>query len=81
MYFATNIIALQVLAVQALAVIPDSESVYSQLLPFSPLRVVFLVSWIYLCIYTVVRVEYSPLISEKYKPLASVASLLFGPLP
>ena len=79
MYFATNIIALQVLATQALAVIPDSESIHDQLLSFSPLRVVFLVSWIYLCIYTVVRVEYSPLISERYRPLASVVSLLFGP--
>ena len=79
MYFATNIIALQVLAAQVLAVIPDSESVHDQLLPFSPLRVFFLVSWIYLCIYTVVRVEYSPLISERYRPLASVVSLLFGP--
>jgi general secretion pathway protein E len=79
MCFATNIIALQVLAAQALAVIPDTESVHSQLLPFSPLRVVFLISWIYLCIYTVVRIEYSPLISEKYRPLASVVSLLVGP--
>ncbi len=79
MYFATNIIALQVLVAQALAVIPDSESVHDQLLPFSPLRVVFLVGWIYLCIYTVVRIEYSPLISERYRPLASVVSLLFGP--
>ncbi len=79
MYFTTNIIGLQLLAVQALAAIPGSESVHDQLLPFSPLRVVFLVGWIYLCIYTVVRVEYSPLISEKYRPLASVVSLLFGP--
>lgn len=79
MYFITNIVALQVLAAQAITVIPDSESVHSQLLPFGPLRVFFLVSWIYLCIYTVVRVEYSPLISERYRPLASVVSLLFGP--
>ena len=79
MYFTTNIIALQVLTAQALAVMTDPESVHSQLLPFSPLRVFFLISWIYLCIYTVVRVEYSPLISERYRPLASVVSLLFGP--
>lgn len=80
MYFATNIIALQILAAQAPAVIPDSGSVHSQMLPFSPLRLFFLICWIYLCIYTVVRVEYSPLISERYRSLASVVSLLFGPL-
>ncbi|MBN1456512.1 MAG: type II/IV secretion system protein [Sedimentisphaerales bacterium] len=56
---------------------PESDP--NVVLLFSPFRLIFVVGWLYLCIYTVVRVEYSPLISNRYRGLASVVSLLIGP--
>ncbi len=55
------------------------ETATNTLLLFSLLRLFFVIGWVYLCIYTVVRVEYSPLVSNQYRSLASVVSLLFGP--
>ncbi|MBN1817354.1 MAG: type II/IV secretion system protein [Sedimentisphaerales bacterium] len=48
-------------------------------LSFSPVKLLVLIGWIYLCLYCVQRVEYSPLVSERYKPLVSVFSLVVGP--
>lgn len=54
-----------------------------QLLPvklfFSPLRIVFLIVWFYLCIYLVQRFEFSPIIPKKLKASMNVLMLLFGP--
>ncbi|MFC1765797.1 GspE/PulE family protein [Planctomycetota bacterium] len=49
-------------------------------LPFSPLRVICLVSWIYLCLYCVQRIQFSPLISVQYKTVAKVITFFTGPL-
>lgn len=52
----------------------------SSLLMFSPAKIIFLVVWVYLCMYTVHCVEDSPLISREHKAIASVFSLAIGPL-
>ena len=46
---------------------------------FGPFKILALIGWVYLCMYCVQRVEYSPLISHSYKPLASTLCLLIGP--
>ncbi len=46
---------------------------------FSPLRIVFLVFWFYLCMYLVQRFESSPIIPGKLKAGMNVLILVFGP--
>ena len=54
-----------------------------QLLPvkllFSPLRIVFLILWFYLCMYLVQRFQYSPIIPKKLKTGMNVLMLFFAP--
>jgi len=52
----------------------------SSLLVFSPIKIFFLIVWVYFCMYTVHRVEASPLISREHKAVASVFSFVIGPL-
>jgi general secretion pathway protein E len=49
-------------------------------LPFNPIRLVLLVAWVYLCMYSVQRVQFSPLVPEKYKVPANVLALFTGPV-
>ncbi len=49
-------------------------------LPFSVWRLLFLLVWVYLCLYLVQRVEDSPLVPGKYKSVLHVATLFVGPL-
>ncbi len=49
-------------------------------LPFNPVKLAFLVAWVYLCLYFVQRVQFSPLVPEKYKPTANIVTLFVGPL-
>jgi len=46
---------------------------------FSPVKLVLLVGWVYLCLYFVQRVEFSELVPKKYKPVVNVLTLLTGP--
>ncbi|MHC4395454.1 MAG: GspE/PulE family protein [Planctomycetota bacterium] len=47
---------------------------------FSPVRLVAVIIWVYLCMYCVEHIHSHPLVGEKYKPAANVLSLVFGPL-
>ena len=49
-------------------------------LPFNPVKMVLLIGWVYLCMYTVQRIQFSRLVPKKYKSLASVFGLLAGPV-
>jgi len=49
-------------------------------LPFSPVRLVFLMVWVYACLYCAQRVQFSLLVSRERKPVASVAALFVGPI-
>ena len=48
-------------------------------LPFNPIRLLFLVGWVYLCVYCVQRVHFSPLVPQAYKTVANVVTLFTGP--
>lgn len=49
-------------------------------LPFNPLKLILLIAWVYLCMYCVQQVQFGPYVSEKYKPVLNVVSLLAGPI-
>ncbi len=49
-------------------------------LSFSPVRLIALIIWVYLCFYLIQYVQFSPLVPEKYKSIAYVVTLLTGPL-
>ncbi len=51
----------------------------SGLLLFSPIRLVVLIGWMYLCLYLSQRVQFSPLISTRHRSIASLMTLIFGP--
>ena len=57
---------------------PGSE--VGPLFLFSPFKLGFLIVWIYLCLYCVQRIEFSPLVPERHKPLANLFALVLGPL-
>jgi type II secretory ATPase GspE/PulE/Tfp pilus assembly ATPase PilB-like protein len=48
-------------------------------LVFSPWRLVALIVWVYLCMYSVQRVEYGTLVKPQYKALANVFAIFIGP--
>ena len=45
----------------------------------SPVRLVVFTAWFFLCFYCAQRIQFSPLISTKYKSLSILASLVAGP--
>jgi len=49
-------------------------------LPFNPIKLIFLVVWIYLCLYFVQRIQFSPLVPKRYKSIAYVPALFIGPI-
>ncbi|MDD5327804.1 MAG: GspE/PulE family protein [Phycisphaerae bacterium] len=49
-------------------------------LPFSPVRLVCFVGWVYLCLYFVQRVQFSPLVPKDYKSTTYVVALFLGPV-
>src|SRR5512146_1873844 len=49
-------------------------------LSFNPIRLILLVGWVYLCLYFVQRVHFSPLVPKSYKPMANIVTLFTGPL-
>ncbi|MHC4619426.1 MAG: GspE/PulE family protein [Planctomycetota bacterium] len=57
-----------------------SEGMCALSLPINPVKLGILVAWVYLCLYFVHRVEFSPLVPKKHKPVANVVTLLTGPI-
>jgi type II secretory ATPase GspE/PulE/Tfp pilus assembly ATPase PilB-like protein len=51
-----------------------------EVLPFSPTKVIFLVGWFYLCLYSVKRSDNSPLVADGYRYLSNIGALVVGPL-
>lgn len=49
-------------------------------LPFSPVRLVLLIGWFYLCAYFIRITNFSPLVPKNYRIYANVLTLLTGPL-
>jgi len=48
-------------------------------LGFNPIRLALLVGWVYLCVYFVQRVYFSPLVPKHYKTMANAVTLFTGP--
>jgi len=48
-------------------------------LPYSPIKLILLVGWVYLCLYCVQRIQFNPLVSPRLKTASIVASLFLGP--
>lgn len=48
-------------------------------LTFNPVKLILLIGWVYLCLYFVRRVEFSPLVPNRYRPIANIVTLLTGP--
>ncbi len=49
-------------------------------LPFGPVKLIFLLGWVYLSLYLVQRVEDSPLVPGQYRSILHVVTLFVGPL-
>jgi general secretion pathway protein E len=50
------------------------------LLPFNPIKLVVLIGWVYLCLYFVQRVEFSPLVPKNRRSAANIVTLFAGPI-
>ncbi len=57
-----------------------SSTITAVSLPFNPIKLFFLIVWVYLCLYFVQRVQFSPLVPYKYKSSAYIVSIFAGPL-
>lgn len=49
-------------------------------LPFNPIKLLFLIVWIYLCLYFVQIIQFSPLVPRSYKSIAYIMTLFVGPI-
>ncbi len=49
-------------------------------LSFNPIKLIGLVVWVYICLYFVQRVQFSPLVPKKFKSTAYIITLLTGPI-
>ena len=56
------------------------STISSLTLPFNPIKLICLVVWVYLCLYFVQRVQFSPLVPKQYKSIAYVITLFAGPI-
>ena len=50
-------------------------------LPFNPIKLIFLIGWVYLCLYFVQRVQFSPLVPKNRKSIVNIVTLFAGPIP
>ena len=49
-------------------------------MPFNPIKLICLVIWVYICLFFVQRIQFSPLVPYKYKPAAYIVTLFTGPM-
>ena len=49
-------------------------------IPFNPIRLACLVAWVYICLYFVQRIQFSPLVPRRYKSAAYIVTLFAGPI-
>jgi len=59
---------------------PVSTALLDVSLSFNPIKLVFLIGWVYLCLYFVQRVQFSPLVPQNRKSIANIATLFTGPI-
>jgi len=49
-------------------------------LPFNPVKLIFLVIWVYVCLYFVQRVQFSPLVPKNFRFFAYILTIFTGPI-
>jgi general secretion pathway protein E len=49
-------------------------------LPLNPIRLALLIAWVYLCLYSVQRAQFNPLVPDRYRALVNVVALVAGPV-
>lgn len=69
-----------VLSAGALSAGSISPGFSDKLLIFSPIKLILFIAWFYLCMYSVARMEWGNLVSEKYKTVAKIFGFFVGPL-
>jgi len=77
MLYADSVVMVSLCAQEA--VFGDPAMLDTAHLLFGPVRLIALIAWVFLCMYCAQRVEFSPLISPAYKPIATALSLVIGP--
>jgi type II secretory ATPase GspE/PulE/Tfp pilus assembly ATPase PilB-like protein len=65
--------------IKFLSAMPRLQSLQAVTLPFSPVKLILLIGWVYLCLYLAQRVQFSLLVPKKYKAIANLATLIAGP--
>ena len=65
--------------IKFLSALPRPQPLEAVTLPFSPVKLILLIGWVYLCLYLVQRVQFSLLVPKKYKAIANLATLVAGP--
>lgn len=72
-------IGLLVIANKVIASIVQPEAFPPSSLLFGPVKLAFLIVWLYLCMYSAQLVEHSPLVPQQHKATANAFSLFIGP--
>ncbi len=49
-------------------------------LPFSIIKLLMLIGWVYACLYTIQRLQFNPLVPAKAKTIVNVVGLFLGPI-
>ena len=65
-----------VIAAQSVAEVETPPEVH---ISFSIIRLLVLIVWFYLCLYSVQRLEFGPLVLDQYKKLTNIFGLVIGP--
>jgi len=58
----------------------DNGPAAATMLPFNPIKLIVLITWLYLCLYIVQRIQYSSLVSNRYQTAANLGALFLGPI-
>jgi general secretion pathway protein E len=61
--------------------LPASVRALGVSLTFNPIRLIFLIVWVYLCLYFIQCVEFSALVPKNRKSIANIVTLFAGPIP
>ncbi len=71
---------IQNVAAYSLPVLSESINSPIKTLPFNPIKLIVFVTWVYLCLYFVQRIQFSPLVPKRYKSIAYIIALFIGPI-
>jgi type II secretory ATPase GspE/PulE/Tfp pilus assembly ATPase PilB-like protein len=64
----------------AIGLIEGGAKMCAAELYFSPVKLFLLIGWVYVCLYTAYRIQFSPLVSKERREIASLVSIFLGPL-